>query len=173
MSGDIIQYILLFFFLKRKQITAKTKENKSPQKQTNVDSMTFFLAEISDGITNKSSGQLGHHQHRSFVVKKEYAAMRQKKGSEPRNLQCRMTFCWKIGSVTSTPRSCLFSITDKNQQTWNKFTSRKTNMDTQNDGLERMTPLKYGYFWYQFVRFLGCTDWYIYLHEPLVFLWEM
>ena len=31
----------------------------------------------------------------------------------------------------------------------------KTKMDTQNDGLERVTLLKSGHFWYQFVRFLG------------------
>ena len=29
-------------------------------------------------------------------------------------------------------------------------------MDTQNDGLEKVTPFKNGNFWYQFVRFLGC-----------------
>ena len=32
----------------------------------------------------------------------------------------------------------------------------KTNMDTRNDGLEKVTPFKHGNFWYQFVRFLGC-----------------
>ena len=31
----------------------------------------------------------------------------------------------------------------------------KTKMDTQNDGLEKVTLLKSGHFWYQFVRFLG------------------
>ena len=30
----------------------------------------------------------------------------------------------------------------------------KTKMDTQNDGLEKVT--KNDNFWYQFVRFLGC-----------------
>ena len=29
-------------------------------------------------------------------------------------------------------------------------------MDTQNDGLGKVTPFKNGNFWYQFVRFLGC-----------------
>ena len=33
----------------------------------------------------------------------------------------------------------------------------KTNMDTRNDGLEKVSPFKNGHFWYQFVRFLGCT----------------
>ncbi len=28
------------------------------------------------------------------------------------------------------------------------FTIPKTNMDTQNDGLEKVTPLKHGNFWY-------------------------
>ena len=28
------------------------------------------------------------------------------------------------------------------------ITSPKTNMDTQNDGLEKVTPLLYGHFWY-------------------------
>ena len=28
------------------------------------------------------------------------------------------------------------------------FTPPKTNMDTQNDGLEKVTPLKNGNFWY-------------------------
>ena len=39
-------------------------------------------------------------------------------------------------------------------QKW-KVTLPKTNNDTQNDGLEKVTPLKHGNFWYQFVRFLG------------------
>ena len=30
-------------------------------------------------------------------------------------------------------------------------------MDTQNDGLEKVTPFKNGNFGYQFVRFLGCN----------------
>ena len=28
------------------------------------------------------------------------------------------------------------------------ITLPKTNMDTQNDGLEKVTPFKYGHFWY-------------------------
>ena len=36
------------------------------------------------------------------------------------------------------------------------YTPLKTNMDTQNHGLEKVTPLKNGNYWYQFVRFLGC-----------------
>ena len=36
-------------------------------------------------------------------------------------------------------------------------TPPKTNMDTQNDGLEKVTPtLNMAIFWYQFVSFLGC-----------------
>ena len=27
-------------------------------------------------------------------------------------------------------------------------TTLKTNMDTQNDGLEKVAPFKYGHFWY-------------------------
>ncbi len=42
--------------------------------------------------------------------------------------------------------------------TLSPITSPKTNMDTQNDGpWKRWNPLKYGHFWYQFVRFLGCS----------------
>ena len=33
-------------------------------------------------------------------------------------------------------------------------TPLKTNMDTQNDGLEKVAPFKYGHSWYPFVRFL-------------------
>ena len=37
------------------------------------------------------------------------------------------------------------------------ITPWKTNMDTQNDGLEKVhSGLKYGHVWYRFVRFLGC-----------------
>ena len=32
----------------------------------------------------------------------------------------------------------------------------KTNMDTQDDGLEKVAPKRNGNCWYQFVRFLGC-----------------
>ena len=28
------------------------------------------------------------------------------------------------------------------------YTPPKTNMDTQNDGLENVSPFKYGHFWY-------------------------
>ena len=31
-------------------------------------------------------------------------------------------------------------------------------MDTQNDGLEKVTPFKHSNSWYQFVRFLGCKS---------------
>ena len=34
-------------------------------------------------------------------------------------------------------------------------TPPKTNMDTQNDGLEMATPFKYGHFWYLFFNFWG------------------
>ena len=37
-----------------------------------------------------------------------------------------------------------------------QFTPLKTNTDTQNDVLEKVPPFKYGLFWYQFVKFLGC-----------------
>ena len=30
----------------------------------------------------------------------------------------------------------------------NILVPRKTNMDTQNDGLEKVVPFKYGHFWY-------------------------
>ena len=35
---------------------------------------------------------------------------------------------------------------------------QKTNMDTQNDGLEKVSSFKHGNMWYQFVRFLGCIQ---------------
>ena len=38
----------------------------------------------------------------------------------------------------------------------NMVAPRKTNMDTQGDGLEKVTPKRNGNCWYQFVRFLGC-----------------
>ena len=44
------------------------------------------------------------------------------------------------------------------------FTLPQTNMDTQNDGVEKVTPFKNGNFWYQFVRFLGCITIYIYIY---------
>ena len=36
-------------------------------------------------------------------------------------------------------------------------TPPKTNMDTQNDGLEKVTPFKHGVIFGIYVRFLGCT----------------
>ena len=36
-----------------------------------------------------------------------------------------------------------------------RFTPPKTNMDTQNDGLEKVTPLKSGHFWYTKVKVHG------------------
>ena len=41
-----------------------------------------------------------------------------------------------------------------------KRTLPKTNMDTQNDCLEKVTPIKNGNFWYLPVRFLGCMTLY-------------
>ena len=43
-------------------------------------------------------------------------------------------FCIKRGDITH--RQCLL------------YTPPKTNMDTQNDALEMVTPSKYGHFWY-------------------------
>ena len=34
------------------------------------------------------------------------------------------------------------------QKKMNRFTPPKTNMDTQNDGLEKVTPFKNGHYWY-------------------------
>ena len=34
----------------------------------------------------------------------------------------------------------------------------KTTMDTQNDGLEKVTPFQHGNFWYRHVRLLGCRN---------------
>ena len=44
------------------------------------------------------------------------------------------------------------------EQRWQmRFTLPKTNMDTQNDGLEKLTPFTNGNFWYCiYVRFLWC-----------------
>ncbi len=40
---------------------------------------------------------------------------------------------------------------------WAKATPENSRLDTQNDGLEKVTPFKHGNFWYQFVRFLWCN----------------
>ena len=38
-------------------------------------------------------------------------------------------------------------------------------MNTQNFGLEKVTPFKYGNFWYLFVKFLGC-NWIVFHPSP-------
>ena len=58
---------------------------------------------------------------------------------------------WAISVPKSKNHWCASSTSDRK-----KDTPPKTNMDTQNDGLEKVTPFKHGNFWYQFVRFLGC-----------------
>ena len=38
-----------------------------------------------------------------------------------------------------------------------RFTQPKTNMETQNDGLEKVAPFTYGYFWYLLLNFWGVS----------------
>ena len=62
-------------------------------------------------------------------------------------------------TTTSTHTTTTTAITyySRRESCFYPVTPPKTNTDTQNDGLEKVTPLKNGNSWYRHVRFLECT----------------
>ena len=56
---------------------------------------------------------------------------------------------WRIYLPASSPAwMSRWKLGSKVSGLYPPYTPLKTNMDTENDGLEKVTPFKYGHFWY-------------------------